>query len=258
MLSPELRTRQAGGAFAQKRKLLRGLCPGRYTPKPNGEDHPGRQDAAAGRRPKGNPAIENQMASLRPPKLKQRWPLLLPLGSGLAVLALGLGLSKGRLSGTHRPAEAKPWLPEAQRYLDANDYVKAERLLQKVAAAGDADAMDRLGQLYLYGPALYRDDAQAREWFQKAAEAGHVPAMNHLGQLYLCGWGVSQDSAQARQWYQKAAEGGNPEAMYGLGWLYEHGWGGEKDFTLARRWYQKAAASGSAEAKRALSRLRSK
>jgi hypothetical protein len=190
--------------------------------------------------------------------LKKRWPPLLLLGSSLAVLALGFGLSTARLSTTHRPAEAKPWRAEAKRYLDANDYVKAEQLLQKVAAAGDADAMDRLGQLYLYGPALYRDNTQAREWFQKAAEAGNLPAMNHLGQLHLYGWGVPQDSAQARQWYQKAAEGGDAEAMYGLGWLYEHGWGGDRNFTLARRWYQQAAASGSAEAKRALSRLPSK
>ena len=191
--------------------------------------------------------------------LKKRWPrLLLLLGSGLVALALGFGLSNARLSPTHRPAEAKPWRPEAKRYLDANDYVRAERLLQKAAEAGDADAMGRLGQLYSDGPALYRDYAQARERFQQAAQAGNASAMNHLGQLYLYGWGVPQDSAQARQWYQKAAEGGDSEAMYGLGWLYEHGWGGGKDFTLARRWYQKAAANGKAQAKQALSRLPSK
>jgi TPR repeat protein len=191
--------------------------------------------------------------------LKKRWPLLLLLlGSGPAVLVLGFGLSNGRLSTTRRPAEAKPWRAEAKRYLEANDCVKAEQVLQKAAQAGDADAMDQLGQLYLYGPALYRDDAQAREWFQKAAQAGNVPAMSHLGQLHLCGWGVPQDSAQARQWYQKAAEGGDSEAMYGLGWLYEHGWGGERDCTLARRWYQKAAAGDNPGAKRALARLPSK
>ena len=182
-------------------------------------------------------AVKWRMADARPSAvrafkvlatLKKRWPLLLLLlGSGPAVLVLGFGLSNGRLSTTPRPAEAKRWHAEAKRYLEANDCVKAEQVLQKAAQAGDADAMDQLGQLYLYGPALYRDDAQAREWFQKAAKAGNVPAMNHLGQLYLCGWGVSLVSSHARLWYLMAAVGGYPEAMYGLGWLYEHGWGGQ-------------------------------
>jgi len=197
-----------------------------------------------------DPLREGWRAVKTPATLKKRWPLLLVLGSGPAALALGFGLSNA--SNARRVAEPKPWRAEAKRYLDANDYVRAERLLQMAARAGDADAMDQLGQLYLYGPALYRDDAQAREWFQKAAEGGNVPAMSHLGQLHLHGWGVPQDSAQARQWYQKAAKGGDPEAMYGLGWLYEHGWGGGKDFTLARRWYEKAAQAGNAAAKRAL------
>ncbi|MBV9999016.1 MAG: sel1 repeat family protein [Verrucomicrobia bacterium] len=184
--------------------------------------------------------------------------LLLLLGNSLGLLLLGFGLSNSRPSATHRPGEAKPWRTEAKRYLEANDYVKAEQLLKKVADAGDTDAMDHLGELYLYGPALYRDNAQARERFLKAAEAGNVSAMNHMGQLYLYGWGVTQDSVRARQWYQKAAEGGSSEAMYTLGWLYEHGWGGGRDVTRARRWYQNAAATGNAEAGQALSRMHSK
>lgn len=115
--------------------------------------------------------------------LKKRWLLLLLLGSCPAVLVLGFGLSNSHLPTEQRPAEAKPWRTEAKRYLDANNYVKAEQLLQKAAQAGDPDAMGQLGLLYLDGPALYRDYAQAREWFQKAAAGGNAAAKQALARL---------------------------------------------------------------------------
>jgi hypothetical protein len=154
--------------------------------------------------------------------------------------------------------ELGKWFAEAKRYLDAKQYAKALPPLQRAADAGNTDAMNRLGWLYMNGWGAPQDYARAREWFQKAAEAGEVVAMYNLGVLYEDGLGVAQDYARAREWFQKAAEAGEVAAMYNLGVLYEDGLGVAQDYAKARQWYQRAANAGSDDARRALSWLPSK
>jgi TPR repeat protein len=113
-------------------------------------------------------------------------------------------------------------LAEAQRYLDTRDFAKALPLLQKVADAGNTEAMLHLDWLYEFGTT-----------------------------------GVAKDYGKAREYYQKAANAGNTGTMYRLGWLYEDGKGGAKDDGKAREWYQKAADAGDTNAKEALARLNS-
>jgi TPR repeat protein len=201
--------------------------------------------------------------------LKKRWRLrllLIVFGSGGAIVLLNFGLfnrpAKGPIavgqpsaSPTPSPADG---LAEAKRYLEAKDYAKALPLLQKAAAAGDAEAMSNLAELYRYGWGVARDYAQAYAWYQKAAAAGNAEAMYWVGVMYEQGRGVAQDYAQAREWYQKVADAGNAWGMYKLGWLYEQGRGVTQDYVKAREWYQKAADAGNTSAKEALSRLPSK
>ena len=60
------------------------------------------------------------------------------------------------------------------------------------------------------------DYAEARKWYEKAAAAGNANAMNNLGDLYFNGNGVPEDYAEARKWYEKAAAAGNEVAKANL------------------------------------------
>ena len=62
-----------------------------------------------------------------------------------------------------------------------------------------------------------------RESLEKAAAAGDAQAMNDLGELYYEGKGVPQDYQKAKDWYEKAVDAGNAKAMRHLGYLYERG-----------------------------------
>lgn len=95
-------------------------------------------------------------------------------------------------------------------------YVRAMPLLQKAAAGGNTDAMDRIGMIYYYGHAVAVDYGQAMRWFQKAADLDNADSMNNIGVLYANGWGVQLDLDEAFFWWKKAAVLGNQDAIYAL------------------------------------------
>ena len=78
---------------------------------------------------------------------------------------------------------AADWFAEAKRYLDAEDYALALAPLRKAAEAGNAEAMNQLGELYYYGYGVDEDFDNAREWYRKAAEAGNPLAREALSRL---------------------------------------------------------------------------
>ena len=53
-------------------------------------------------------------------------------------------------------------------------------------------------------------------WHHRAAEQGDADAQNKLGDMYYDGEGVARDYAEARRWYRKAAEQGFADAQYNL------------------------------------------
>jgi len=116
------------------------------------------------------------------------------------------------------------------------------------AATGSAHYMTMIGDSYLTGNGVAKDDAQALSWFRKAAEAGDAEGSTDLGSMYLNGQGVKKDDAQAGIWYRRAAEAGNAAAMTRLGALYEEGRGVTKNYSAAVSWYRKAAQIGDGEA----------
>jgi hypothetical protein len=135
-------------------------------------------------------------------------------------------------------------LIEAKRLYTARDYAAARRLFERMANAGNAEAMRGLGLLYELGDGVPQDYGQARQWFEKAAAAGDAWAMSYLGSSYEFGWlGEQQDYGQARQWFEKAAAAGDALAMTDLGRLYAEGLGVRQDYGQARQWFEKAAAA---------------
>jgi len=163
--------------------------------------------------------------------------------------------------------------------------------LRTKAESGDADAMARLGHLYLEGNEVEKDYAEALKWCTKAAEGGNGFGMYGMGLLsegnqtgedlqtaearlaraaewyikageagsgdamYRMGVGVDADTAKAVACYRRAAELKHPKGTYELGSAYMHGLGVKADPTQAAKWFQKAAELGDRDAMSQLARM---
>ena len=118
--------------------------------------------------------------------------------------------------------------------------------LQKLAEAGDSNAMGELGHCYENGNGVGQDCNEAAKWYRKAADAGNAWAMCQLGNLYLNGRGVIQNDFEAYNWYCKGAEAGESASIANMGWCLEFGRGVEANPIEALKWYQKAVDAGNA------------
>ena len=85
------------------------------------------------------------------------------------------------------------------------DYATALKAFQSLAAQGNAEAQNNLGELYAIGQGVSQDYAQARQWYEKAAAQGNALAQNNLAELYYAGLGVPQDDVRAYMWVNLAA-----------------------------------------------------
>lgn len=72
------------------------------------------------------------------------------------------------------------------------------------------------------------------------ADAGDSEAQDNIGQLFL----MSEKYPAAFYWFQQAAQQNNPDAMQWLGHCYINGKGVAKDDNLGMMWIAKAAAQG--------------
>lgn len=76
--------------------------------------------------------------------------------------------------------------------------------------------------------------------FVLLADAGDAEAQDDIGQLFL----MSEKHQAAFYWFQLAAQQNNPDAMQWLGHCYVNGKGVPKDENLGMMWIAKAAALG--------------
>lgn len=72
---------------------------------------------------------------------------------------------------------------DAEKALRAKQYDKAFTMYTRLAAAGNAEAEFRLGEMYWYGDGTAVDMARSQAWLQKAASAGHAGARETLAVL---------------------------------------------------------------------------
>lgn len=113
------------------------------------------------------------------------------------------------------------------------------------AEAGNAKAQGQLGEAYMYGAGIPKDEAAAVKWMTKAAEAGDGTGQARLGQMLQNGWcGLTPNPAEAVKWFTKAAEQGHPGGQSQLGQAYLFGKGVAKDEKLAAKWLALAAKGG--------------
>lgn len=85
-------------------------------------------------------------------------------------------------------------------------------LLEKVANAGNTNAMLSLALVRFEGILGKENPTTAVAWVQKAADMGDVRAQKLMSRLYYQGRGVSASVEMGEMWLARAAEGGHPEA----------------------------------------------
>jgi len=139
---------------------------------------------------------------------------------------------------------------ETARKVDA---AKAEALyqralpgLQRLADAGNLQAMKLLGDLYLDGKGgLQQDYARALETYMRAADEDYADAEAQIGYMYQNALGVQADYAKAMEWNNRAAQQGNAQGQAQIGYLYQNGLGVTQNLDEAGRWYTRAKEGGS-------------
>ena len=92
-------------------------------------------------------------------------------------------------------------------------------LIQKRVDAGDAEAVNYLGQKYYCGEdGLQLDKSRAVELYREAANLGSVEAHCSIGAMYGRGeGGLEKDEAKAVHHCERAAKAGHPGARFNLG-----------------------------------------
>ncbi len=137
-----------------------------------------------------------------------------------------------------RTAVAGP-LEDAEAADARGDYETALGLFRQLADQGDAQAQNKLGEMYLntrkeeWVPQSW---TEAVRWFNIAANHGLAEAQYNLGNLYERGICVSTDLGAARKWYRKAADQGNGDAASSLADMYTNGLGVRRDLATAKRY----------------------
>ena len=172
-------------------------------------------------------------------------------------------------------------------------YTDARKELAEPAEQGDAEAMTLMAEMLMRGQGGARDELKARDYMLKAHEAGNTRATYNLGQMYLNGnlvnkdetkgvalvrqsaeqhyaqaqavlgswvaggrYGFAKDEVTALAWFQAAAAQNNAFAMGWLGSFYEEGKGGlTMDKLVALDWYKKGGERGYAFAMEAAGRM---
>jgi len=107
-----------------------------------------------------------------------------------------------------------------------------------------------LGERYLSGNVVDKDEKKAVELFEKAANQNSDIGMLKLAECYKKGVGVAQDNAKAFTLYEKSANMGNTDAMIALSDMYAGGDGIEKNMSKALFWKEKLAFKGNINAQK--------
>lgn len=137
---------------------------------------------------------------------------------------------------------------DAAKAWAAGDIRGAREIWEKMAADGDAQAMNNLGVLYDQGHGVEPDPGRAAHFFAQSANAGNPAGMSNYGRLLEQGRGIPMNPAEAARWFDLAARKGQAEAQYNLGLLYENGRGVDRDEGAAAAWYSRAASQNQKDA----------
>lgn len=128
------------------------------------------------------------------------------------------------------------------------DEFKAFEYFSEAAAAGDTEAQISLAHLCLKGEVVEKNEKKAFENYKLAAAQNNRQALFNLAISYELGIGTEVDRLEAIRCYECAAELGDMEALYTLGRRFSRGLGVEKNLSKAFHYYERAASAGHADA----------
>ena len=163
------------------------------------------------------------------------------------------------------------------------DPYSAPGYFRQAADMGNTEAQVLLGQMYLTGTYIDKNQDEALKLFKTAADLGNADAQvklaefhikqkqyelaadilkrntndnpktqTKLGELYLTGKGVEKNYKEAFNLFKQAAEKGNALAQYRLGDMYFKAQGIKRNYAEALKWYTKSASKGNKDAAYAL------
>jgi hypothetical protein len=124
------------------------------------------------------------------------------------------------------------------------NYKAAETLFKEAGLAGDPDAQNNLGCIYLGGLGTEKNEVEAARWFELSANQGNQKAQLSLGLMYRDGMGIVQNYEQAYRWLQASAEQGDDGAQFHLGSMLISGEGAPEDSMQGYKWLKSSAQQG--------------
>ena len=125
-------------------------------------------------------------------------------------------------------------LPPQVRQLGLNKTMLMPGAIQRESKA----ACEIRGGLYVAYDAA--DPATALKIWMDSANQGDAQAQNRVGQIYELGIGLAPDYNQAAKWYEKAAQNGSRPAAINLASLYDRALAAPKNNGAASALYRKA------------------
>jgi TPR repeat protein len=128
-------------------------------------------------------------------------------------------------------------------------------LLKPLAERDHRVAACFLGEVYLFGLGVPRDERAGTRWLEASAKRGYARAQDFLGTSYVRGEGVPRDESTGLQWVRQAAALGHPKSEYGLAVSYLTGLRVPKNFPLGVAWLIRAADRGDPEAREDLVKI---
>ncbi len=115
---------------------------------------------------------------------------------------------------------------------------EALRCITEAAEGGDLQSQKCLMRLYQFGEGdIEEDEEEYAYWAEQAAENGDAEAMCKIGDMYLNGRGVKQNCKKALYWLHKAAAQGESDAARSIGYYYNS----QKQYKTAAKWYRTSA-----------------
>ena len=106
----------------------------------------------------------------------------------------------------------------------------------------------RIAEMFYTGKIVPENWTEAVNWFLKAAKAGNADAINRIGELWAAGVDGAPDGKEAVRWFRRAATKGCLAAQLNLARAYEKGDGVDHDLVQAWVWLKTAADAGAPSA----------
>jgi hypothetical protein len=126
--------------------------------------------------------------------------------------------------------------------------VDAVKRMTDEAGNRQANAFEKIGDMYQKGDDLPKSYNDAVNWYRKAAESGEAGVQIKLANLLLHDTTGTANYDEVHRLCEKAAKQNSPPGAYCMGKLYQQGLGVERDLPKAAAWFSEASKMGLADA----------